>query len=83
MFLSFAICWPHRTPSSSACAMKHSFSLSGCPRTPPSSAFTIRTAALATLVTCGKLKLGGPPWPLIQPMTTGDRFGLALPLPPT
>ena len=83
MPLSLTICWPHRTPSSSACAQKHSLSLTGCPWTPPSSAFTIFTPARMTFVACGKLKLGGPPWPLMKPMVTGASFGFALPLPPT
>jgi hypothetical protein len=63
--LSLTICWPQRTPSSSACAQKHSLSLSGWPLMPPSSAFTIFTPARITLVACGKLKLGGPPCPLM------------------
>ena len=49
---------------------------------PPSSAFAILTAASITRVGCGKLKFGGPPWPLMKPSVTGARFALALPLPP-
>jgi hypothetical protein len=83
MPLVLTICWPQRTPSSSAWTMKHSTTLTGWPCTPPSSALIIRTAALATSVTCGNVAFGGPPWVLTQPRTTGDRFAFALPLPPT
>jgi len=76
----FAICWPQRTPSSSACAMKHSLSFTGCPWMPPYSAFSIFTPASITWVACGKLKFGGPPWPLMNPIVIGEPF--ALPLPP-
>ena len=62
--------------------MKQVCSLTGCPWMPPSSALIIRTAAWMTFVGCGKLKFGGPPWPLMKPIVIGASFGFALPFPP-
>jgi hypothetical protein len=46
---------------------------------PPYSAFSIFTPASITWVACGKLKFGGPPWPLMNPIVIGEPFaGLEL-----
>ena len=80
--LSASSCCAQVLPSSSALVMKHVFSATGCPSTPPSSALMYLTAICAPLVASGPIDCWPPCW-LIQPMVTGGSDESALPaLPP-